>query len=221
MKKIRWIWISLLAAGALTALVALGGCSRQGSAGLGFRGGRHGTANEAAVSRRGEGRELRGAPVERVPQSRGRSVDAETGRQSRAADTCPGRQAGGQRYAQKAEPESNGRSVAETGKLADLSGSLDSRDSEWYLVTEQARWALHLGNISYVESTGIQLRPGAPVKVRGFVDGEEVAVVTILIDGQLFAFRTEDGVPLWAGRGRQAGTGSRSGRGGGGARISG
>ena len=208
MKKIRWMWISLLAAGAVAALVALGGCSRQGSAGLGYRGGRHTAGREAAVSPRGDGREFRGASWERSQS-----------RQGGIADSQPGRQAGGQRYAPQAEPASNGRSVAETGRLADLSGSLDRQGTEWYLVMEGARLALHLGNTRYVESTGIQLQEGTPVKVRGFVDGQEVAVVSIQLDGRLYAFRTEDGVPLWAGQGRQAGTGGRGGRGGGGARL--
>jgi hypothetical protein len=106
------------------------------------------------------------------------------------------------------EPASNGRSVAETGRLADLSGSLDRQGTEWYLVMEEARLALHLGNTRYVESTGIQLQEGAPAKVRGFVDGQEVAVVSIQLDGRLYAFRTQDGVPLWAGRGRRAAVGA-------------
>ena len=219
MKKIRWIWISLLAAGAVAALVALEGCSRQGLAGRGYRGGRHTEAYEAVDGPRGDRRESKGASWERSQGRQSRIADSQPGRQGRAVDSLTGRQAGGQRYTTQAEPTSNGRSIVETGRVADLSGSLDRQGTEWYLVMEGARLALHLGNTRYVESTGIQLQEGVPAKVLGFVDGQEVAVVSIQIDGRLYAFRTEDGVPLWAGRGQQAGNGGRGGRGGGGTRL--
>ena len=101
----------------------------------------------------------------------------------------------------------------ENGELLSLAGTLESRSSEWYLNQEGSRFVLHLGNARYVESTGIHLREGAAVEVRGFAEGGEVAVVSILVDGQRFDFRAEDGTPLWAGRGRQTAGGGRNGAG--------
>jgi len=39
--------------------------------------------------------------------------------------------------------------------------------------------------------------------VRGFVSGDEIAVAAALLDEQVYTFRSEDGMPLWAGNGRR------------------
>jgi hypothetical protein len=104
-----------------------------------------------------------------------------------------------------------GREVAETGELRGLSGELAQQDGEWYLEAAEGRYLLHLGNTAYVERTGIDLEAGEKIEVRGLVDGDEVSVVSIVADGKSYAFRSEDGVPLWAGNGRGSGGGDRTG----------
>ncbi len=103
------------------------------------------------------------------------------------------------------------------GTLRTLSGTLASDDTEWYLDSADGRYLLHLGNSSYVEQTGLVLEAGETAVVEGIVDADEVSVVSLEIDGKTFAFRSEDGRPLWAGGGRGAGrgTGQGSGRGSG------
>jgi hypothetical protein len=111
--------------------------------------------------------------------------------------------------------ERTGRDVADAGTLRTLSGTLASDDTEWYLDSAEGRYLLHLGNSSYVEQTGLILEAGETAVVKGIVDADEVSVVSLEIDGTTFAFRSEDGRPLWAGGGRGAGrgTGQSSGRG--------
>lgn len=103
-----------------------------------------------------------------------------------------------------------GRDVAVIGALETLSGTLAESSGEWYLETETGRYLLHLGNAAFVERVGLKPEVGARVEVRGFVDGEEVSVVTVALGGRTYALRTEDGSPLWAGGGR----GAAAGRGG-------
>jgi len=224
MKKLRWMWIATLAAGAVIALVALGGCADRRVGQEGNRGGRYASERPAA------GERMRTTPGPAQPRQSGRQgreqIQPRQGREQVQPRQGAGRAdredaRGGGRYAAlienryAAQTESNGRSVVETGEPLSLTGRLESRDSEWFLNHDGTRYALHLGNTRYVESTGIRLREGADVEVRGFADGEEVAVVSILVDGRRFAFRGEDGTPLWAGRGRRNAEGSRSGAGGG------
>jgi len=100
-------------------------------------------------------------------------------------------------------PEQSGKSVVEMGTLGNLSGTLSYDGSEWYLDTGKDLYILHFGNSAYVDSTGINLREGEPIEVRGFFNGEEIAVASARIDAQVYTFRNEDGMPLWAGNGRR------------------
>jgi len=72
-----------------------------------------------------------------------------------------------------------------------------------------------MGNTAYVDQTGIALEEGKQALVKGLVDAEEVSVVSIQLDGKAYAFRSEDGFPLWAGNGRGGGRGAGRGSGAG------
>jgi hypothetical protein len=100
-------------------------------------------------------------------------------------------------------PEQSGKSVVDMGTLGNTSGRLSYDDSEWYLDTGKDLYILHFGNSAYVDSTGINLREGAQIDVRGFVNGEEIAVAAARLNDKVYTFRNEDGMPLWAGNGRR------------------
>jgi hypothetical protein len=87
------------------------------------------------------------------------------------------------------------------GTLGNVSGTLSYDGSEWYLITEKDRYILHFGNSAYMESTGINLREGEQIDIRGFISGEEIAVAEARIEANVYTFRNEDGMPLWAGSG--------------------
>jgi len=136
--------IVVVAAGAVA--LAMVGCSRTAQTagdGQGYRGGRY------AASAEGE---------ELVGRAGG------PGRQ--AFETLERRET--------VEPASDrtGRDVADTGTLRSLAGKVAEQDGEWYLEADARRYLLHLGNASFVEQTGLDLKAGASVDVRWFVDGQ-------------------------------------------------
>jgi len=226
MKKlriVRIIVVGLLLAGA----VALVGCSRY----------------NAEHEPRGQGRatDLAGRNLEQSGRGRN-NMEGTFGRQrenGESATEALGRrgtgignnqesrgQAGRAQGATPAErgpgaPEQSGKSVVAMGSLEDLSGTLTYDGSEWYLDTGKDLMILHFGNSAYVDSTGIDLREGESIEVRGFVSGEEIAVMAARLNDQVFAYRNEDGTPLWAGNGRRdnqivrSGSGQGRGQGGG------
>ena len=201
MKKLRIVLIGLLLAGA----VALVGCSR------------YDTANES----QGKGRnsEVAGRSLEQSGRG-GSSSTQEQG--NRGAGRNGNSQAQGnfsvERYGRAQDgttldgrfqdldsntPEQSGKSVVDRGSISNIAGALQYDGSEWYLSTDKDRYILHFGNSAYVESTGIDLREGETIEVRGFLSGDEIAVVAVRVGSQVFAFRNENGMPLWAGSGRR------------------
>jgi len=76
-------------------------------------------------------------------------------------------------------------------------------NAEWYIDTEQGSYMLHLGNHSFVTETGVELADGKQCKVEGFYSGEDIAVISITVDGKTYRFRNQDGTPLWAGSGNK------------------
>ena len=105
--------------------------------------------------------------------------------------------------AQAERPNGSGRSwqTADLGTLETFEGRLSYGDPEWYLETDTGSIQLGLGNPSYLESTGLELEDDMEVAVEGYLTDDELSVVSLTVDGREVAFRTEDGVPLWAGRG--------------------
>jgi len=209
--RIRRIVMTGLAAGAFALVLAgctdtaRGGGNGQGG-GEGFRGARY-TQNldTQGLAARSFGRGQQAQPADDLPRGALRATDV-SGR-------------GTVRGAVEPASERTGRDVADAGTLRTLSGTLASDDTEWYLDSADGRFLLHLGNTAYVEQTGLVLEAGETAVVRGIVDADEVSVVSLEIDGRTFAFRSEDGRPLWAGGGRGAGrgTGQGTGQGSGGA----
>lgn len=96
----------------------------------------------------------------------------------------------------------SGRSWQETehGALQEFEGTITFNDPEWHLETDTGELQLGLGNPSYLESTGLELEDDMKVTVNGFLNDDEISVVSLIVEGREVAFRTEDGVPLWAGR---------------------
>ena len=207
MKALRIIPIVVLLAGA----AALTGCSRDEIAHKG-----HGSGENTEIAGRGQGGRAQGEngrnsvsqESERGgygnPRNERGNIGTEAygesaGRQGLSnQERNPGNpKAGG--------PEQSGRVVVEKGGLADLTGTLEYDGSEWYLDTGDATYILHFGNSSYVDSTGLQLQADDFIEIHGFASGAEIAVVSAVIDSEVFEFRREDGTPLWAGRGRRSG----------------
>jgi len=216
MKKLRVVRIAVIGL-LLAGAGALVGCSRYNTAhesqgkGRGTeligrsleQGGRGRNNPSAAQEYRGSGgygrqQENREYPTERF------STEQFSRRGTATGNGQDGREQGG-RLADRgsSSPEQSGKSVVEMGNLENLSGKLSYDGSEWYLDTGKDLYILHFGNSAYVESTGIDLREGEPIDVRGFVSNEEIAVAAARIDAQVYTFRNEDGMPLWAGNGRR------------------
>ncbi len=94
-----------------------------------------------------------------------------------------------------------GRDIVQTGEIISLDGTLVSNQSEWYVDTEEGRYQLHLGNKDQLLSTGADLTEDASVTVEGWVTGKNIAVYRITMGEVTYAFRSEDGRPLWSGKG--------------------
>jgi hypothetical protein len=103
----------------------------------------------------------------------------------------------------------------EVSELLRLAGTLLRDGEEWMLESPEGTVAVHFGNPSYVESTGIELREGEAVSITGFESEDGIAVVSCELGSRTFAFRDESGAPLWRGSaGANGGNGKAAGRGG-------
>lgn len=96
-----------------------------------------------------------------------------------------------------------GKDIVDKGSMVALDGTLRHESPEWYLYTEDGSYLLHFGNREYLEATGIVLEDGIRCEIEGLVAGSDIAVISATIDGKSYAFRNDDGTPLWAGRGRR------------------
>jgi hypothetical protein len=182
MFKHKTFWI--VGALALIGAVTLVGCSEERNAEYGGgRGPGRAYESDQDLAERGQGRGRQGVSEVSPVQASG-PVASEAGSGRRGA--------GNSRVAPDAE---------ERGELLVLSGRLADKDGEWYLRTGDGSIQLGFGPSSYRESAGIQLIEGADARVRGHMMEEgEIAVITCETNGELYAFRTEEGVPMWSGR---------------------
>jgi hypothetical protein len=98
-----------------------------------------------------------------------------------------------------------GGPAAAAGSIRELSGVLQYDGSEWFLRNDSGRYLLRFGNAAYLDSTGIDLRDGENIEIRAFIEAEEATVISARIGSQSYTFRSEAGVPLWAGNGRRGG----------------
>jgi hypothetical protein len=108
-----------------------------------------------------------------------------------------------------------GRDLVDRGSKATLSGSLVYEDGEWYLKTGEGLTQLHLGNPDYLESIGLELTAGEEASVAGFLVGEDIAPMTLMVGSDEYRLRDESGFPLWAGSGQRRNAVEGDRRGGG------
>ncbi len=102
------------------------------------------------------------------------------------------------------DSELTGREIASKGSIRILEGTFEIEDSEWYLRTENNFYIVHKGPDWYTEEIGFLPPEGKLVVVEGFVLEEVISPCTITSKGTLYAFRSQDGDPLWGGRGNRS-----------------
>lgn len=109
---------------------------------------------------------------------------------------------------QKTDDALRGRDFVRLGQKDTLSGTVTQIKGEWYLITPEKKYELHLGDHNHRKRIGIQLSENAEIKVTGFVYHQEnqkiidIAVCTLILEGKEYRFRDDDGTPLWQGRGQ-------------------
>lgn len=107
---------------------------------------------------------------------------------------------GGRESEESAQSEEiKGKDIAKKGTLTVLSGSLKYEGSEWYLVSGERSFQIHLGPKSYLDSINFKLTEGKQAEINGFVFDEHIAPCTITTDGKSIELRDENGRPAWAG----------------------
>jgi len=211
MKKLRIVRIAVIGL-LLAGAVALVGCSRYDSAHERQGNGRGTEATGRSLEQGNRGRNNLSSAQEprnaggysRLQENREFS-DQQLSRRGLGSGSGQGSRDLSGRLAERGAggPEQSGKSVVEMGTLENVSGTLSYDGSEWYLDSGKDLYILHLGNSAFVDSTGINLHEGEQLDVRGFVSGEEIAVAEARLNGQVYTFRNEEGMPLWAGSGRR------------------
>lgn len=95
-----------------------------------------------------------------------------------------------------------GREIVEIGEYNNFSGTVFFKHGEWFLrVSDNIVYELHLGNKDHQKRISFEMRDGMTVSVNGFLYEDDIAVVSIEIEGELYSFRDRDGSPLWSGQG--------------------
>ncbi len=115
--------------------------------------------------------------------------------------------------------ELRGRDFVRLGTLITVTGTLKPERGEWFLISGDKVYEIHLGDHEHRAKTGIKLAEGRAASVKGFmykqegVDEIDIAVCTVIVDGKEYRFRENDGTPLWRGQssGEGAGEAERSG----------
>jgi len=113
------------------------------------------------------------------------------------------------------------REIVEKGTFVEVTGELRLMAEEWFLSVDQVLHQLHVAPLLYREEWGVTMEEHKEATVTGFFYSPEgdpagvIAVSTMILDGEKFRFREDDGTPRWRGRGAGTtpGDGSRSGRG--------
>ncbi len=94
-----------------------------------------------------------------------------------------------------------GREVARDGAVSELRGTLEHRDDEWFVETDDASYQLMLGRFGHTKE--LPYTEGAAVEVSGFSVPEYVAPMSVTTDGVQQEFWHEARYPLWAGGGER------------------
>jgi hypothetical protein len=100
--------------------------------------------------------------------------------------------------------------VFDTQSVEEISGVLSYHEPDWHLETSKGSVLLGLGNRAFLESTNAALEEGKNIVVKGYRDSDEFTVVSLVVDGDEVAIRTENGTPLWSGGGASSDRGSDS-----------
>jgi rubrerythrin len=104
-----------------------------------------------------------------------------------------------------------GRDIVDSGSKVTISGTLVEEAGEWSLKTAEKTYAIHLGNYAVIYPKGLGLREGDQAAVRGFLTGQDISAIEVVSRGSTYEFRTEDGTPLWSGRGNRRNSGGAAG----------
>jgi hypothetical protein len=117
-----------------------------------------------------------------------------------------GKGQGGQKSRNRRESEESveseeikGKDIASKGFLTDLSGTLKYEGGEWYLVSDEGSFQIHLGPKSYLDSINFKLTEGDQAEIKGFVLEDHIAPCKITTAGKSIELRDENGRPAWAG----------------------
>jgi hypothetical protein len=106
------------------------------------------------------------------------------------AQSYPGDTAGG---------KLKGRDLVQLGKVATLTGTLEQHGDEWGLKVGTTSYEIHLGPGDYRINEGLFLHHGDLATVKGYVYGNDIAVMEIEAGGKTVTLRDETGRPAWAG----------------------
>jgi hypothetical protein len=95
-------------------------------------------------------------------------------------------------------------------KVVSLEGKITDADRPIITMDSNGKeYLVHLGPIGYWQDKGVKLEKGTPVKITGMVadiNGKmNVYPQMMTIDGKELKLADENGVPAWAGNGRQNG----------------
>lgn len=96
----------------------------------------------------------------------------------------------------------SGREIVQQGEIINLSGVMSEIDNEWFIDSDNLRYAVHLGNEDYVESLNMNLKTGDKAEIYGFQAGTDIAVCRITFSSDEYMLRDSDGTPAWSGKGR-------------------
>jgi len=98
----------------------------------------------------------------------------------------------------------NGRDIANMGNIIIVDGILSFEEGELYLTTyDNIKYNVHLGPEFYSNEIGFKRdnMHGQSATVKGFYYEFDISAIQIDVGDMSYLFRTEDGLPLWRGRG--------------------
>ena len=117
-----------------------------------------------------------------------------------------------------APQDGSGDGIADVDEWLTFNGTVQSADSYLVVIVLEDGTVFELDGrtLSYITDLGFTLNVGDSVTFLGFYEDGliEVGQITNLTTGESVTIRTDDGTPLWAGGGNNAGSSHGSGNGG-------
>jgi hypothetical protein len=92
-----------------------------------------------------------------------------------------------------------GRDLVQLGTVATLTGTLEQHGDEWGLKVGTTSYEIHLGPGDYRTNKGLFLNHGDLATVKGYVYGNDIAVMEIKAGGKTVTLRDDTGRPAWSG----------------------